>query len=109
MMFQTYRLNARLIFRLDKAGFRGLQRKTILSVEMRQTNDKKGQSGAAHTFSSDGTKVLDRGVWKQYKYCKNCKKIMVMRKSWEKNWDSVAVCSDKCRKAARSKRENTPE
>jgi hypothetical protein len=106
MMILKYRLISGLnSFRNFPPG----KRNTLVSVEMRQNNTKKGHSGASHTFNSDGTKVLDRGVWKEYKYCKNCKKIMVIRKSWEKNWDSVAVCSDKCRKAARSKKDSTSE
>lgn len=109
MMFATCRLHASLISGLNSIKPNTGRGRISFCVEMRQNNGKRGQTGVVHTFSSDGSKVLDRGVWKQYKYCKECKKIMVIRKSWEKNWDSVAVCSDKCRKAARSKKERDSE
>lgn len=32
------------------------------------------------------------------KYCMTCKKKFSWRKKWEKNWDDVKYCSDKCRK-----------
>jgi hypothetical protein len=31
------------------------------------------------------------------KTCTTCGRTMEWRKSWEKNWDSVKYCSDKCR------------
>ena len=31
------------------------------------------------------------------KSCAVCKKEMVWRKSWAKNWDAVKYCSDACR------------
>lgn len=108
MMIISHRLHTRLFIRLNKGGLRA-QSNTCFMVEMRQKNSKKGQQGPSHTFNSDGSKVLDRGVWKEYKYCKECKRIMVMRKSWEKNWDSVSLCSDKCRKAVRSKKDSTAD
>uniref|UniRef100_UPI004047320D DUF2256 domain-containing protein n=1 Tax=Polynucleobacter sp. TaxID=2029855 RepID=UPI004047320D len=33
----------------------------------------------------------------QTKICLVCKKEMVWRKSWAKNWDEVKYCSDSCR------------
>ena len=47
------------------------------------------------------TRVLDRGQMKLAKYCKQCGKIMTWRKAWEKNWDDVKYCSDRCRKDAK--------
>jgi hypothetical protein len=32
------------------------------------------------------------------KMCVVCGRPMVWRKSWEKNWDEVKYCSDKCRR-----------
>jgi hypothetical protein len=32
------------------------------------------------------------------KICCNCNKIFTWRKKWEKNWEAVKYCSDKCRK-----------
>jgi len=31
------------------------------------------------------------------KICACCKREMVWRKKWEKNWDNVLYCSDACR------------
>jgi hypothetical protein len=46
------------------------------------------------------------GVWKRYKYCAECKLIMVERAKWAKDWEAVKFCGDKCRgEAARAKRE----
>ena len=52
-------------------------------------------------FDSSGERVLDRGEYKQFKYCAQCKNIMVWRKAWERSWDDVKFCSDKCRKASK--------
>ena len=41
-----------------------------------------------------------KGVKKQhlpFKICASCKKPFTWRKKWEKNWDEVKYCSDKCR------------
>lgn len=32
------------------------------------------------------------------KICVACRRPMVWRKSWAKNWDSVKYCSERCRK-----------
>ncbi|MEM9679741.1 MAG: DUF2256 domain-containing protein [Bacteroidota bacterium] len=42
-----------------------------------------------------------RGVKKQHlpsKLCPVCSRSFVWRKKWEKNWEYVKYCSDKCRK-----------
>lgn len=90
-------------FRVPAAFSSGRPRpRVFVTIEMKQQGKK---SGPAHTFNSDGTRVLDRGVWKRFKYCSYCERIMVERSSWEKNWDSpnsgVKFCSDKCRKASK--------
>lgn len=41
---------------------------------------------------------MDRGVMKQFKLCGVCTKPFTMRKKWEKCWDEVKYCSDKCKK-----------
>ncbi|MFY7943583.1 MAG: DUF2256 domain-containing protein [Crocinitomicaceae bacterium] len=33
------------------------------------------------------------------KHCQGCKKEFSWRKKWEKNWNEVKYCSDKCRKS----------
>ncbi|MDB5664999.1 DUF2256 domain-containing protein [Cypionkella sp.] len=33
------------------------------------------------------------------KVCATCGRPMVWRKAWEKVWDQVKYCSDRCRKA----------
>ena len=42
-------------------------------------------------------KIMDRGTLKEFKYCGQCKKIMVWRKKWSNNWDTVKYCSKKCK------------
>ena len=42
-------------------------------------------------------KIFDRGTYKEFKYCAKCKKIMVWRKKWSNNWDTVKYCSKKCK------------
>ncbi|WP_094120519.1 DUF2256 domain-containing protein [Pantoea conspicua] len=32
------------------------------------------------------------------RYCKTCHKPMVWRKKWEKCWDDVQYCSERCRR-----------
>eukprot|EP00960_Hanusia_phi_P031490 749319-Hanusia_phi.AAC.3 len=58
-------------------------------------------------MSAVAGKIWDRGGWKEWKPCKMCKRPMTWRKSWEKNWDEVKYCSDKCR--AQAKREKKVE
>lgn len=41
-----------------------------------------------------------QGVKKQHlpsKICQTCERIFTWRKKWEKNWNDVKYCSDKCR------------
>ena len=33
------------------------------------------------------------------KLCKECKKPFTWRKKWEKVWDEVKYCSERCRRA----------
>eukprot|EP00741_Cyanophora_paradoxa_P001753 tig00000073_g1700.t1 len=43
---------------------------------------------------------MPRGVKKENlpeKICLVCRRPMTWRKKWEKNWDEVKYCSDKCR------------
>ena len=47
--------------------------------------------------------MMDRGVQKEFKICQACERPMVWRKAWERCWDEVKFCSDKCKKTARSK------
>ncbi|MBA2612805.1 MAG: DUF2256 domain-containing protein [Bacteroidetes bacterium] len=42
-----------------------------------------------------------KGVKKQHlpsKICLICRKPFTWRKKWEKNWDEVKYCSERCRK-----------
>jgi hypothetical protein len=34
------------------------------------------------------------------KTCQQCKRPFAWRKKWEKTWDQVKYCSDRCRKEA---------
>jgi hypothetical protein len=41
-----------------------------------------------------------KGVKKQdlpFKFCVVCDKPFTWRKKWEKNWEEVKYCSDRCR------------
>ncbi|MBM0748430.1 DUF2256 domain-containing protein [Pantoea eucrina] len=38
------------------------------------------------------------------RHCKQCHKPMTWRKKWEKNWDEVQYCSERCRRAAKAAR-----
>ncbi|MGB7432598.1 MAG: DUF2256 domain-containing protein [Ahrensia sp.] len=37
------------------------------------------------------------------KTCVHCKRPMVWRKAWAKNWDEVKFCSARCRREAKAK------
>ena len=42
-----------------------------------------------------------RGVKKQNlpeKICEQCKKPFTWRKKWEKNWENVKYCSERCKR-----------
>ncbi|TAE82837.1 MAG: DUF2256 domain-containing protein [Alphaproteobacteria bacterium] len=44
---------------------------------------------------------MPRGVKKQHlptKICARCGRPFAWRKKWEKAWDEVKYCSDKCKK-----------
>lgn len=41
---------------------------------------------------------------KDSKICIHCGRVMTYRKKWEKNWESVKYCSDRCRSEAKSSR-----
>jgi hypothetical protein len=40
------------------------------------------------------------------KNCIVCNKPFTWRKKWEKNWDEIKYCSDKCRKQKAEKHKN---
>jgi hypothetical protein len=49
---------------------------------------------------------MPRGVAKQNlpeKNCSQCGKPFAWRKKWERVWDEVKFCSDRCRSDAKSK------
>ncbi len=58
---------------------------------------------STYQFNSDGTRVLDRGVWKEFKTCAQCQRIFVNRKAFEKNWSEVKYCSSGCRARSKSR------
>ncbi len=50
--------------------------------------------------------MMPRGVAKQNlpeKNCERCGKPFTWRKKWERVWDEVKFCSDRCRADAKSK------
>eukprot|EP00928_Gymnodinium_smaydae_P099183 TRINITY_DN9396_c0_g1_i1.p1 TRINITY_DN9396_c0_g1~~TRINITY_DN9396_c0_g1_i1.p1 ORF type:complete len:119 (+),score=19.25 TRINITY_DN9396_c0_g1_i1:54-410(+) len=44
--------------------------------------------------------VWDRGVMKKAKDCIQCHRIITWRKKWEKDWESVRYCSERCKSDA---------
>jgi hypothetical protein len=38
------------------------------------------------------------------KICKSCLKPFTWRKKWEKNWDQVLYCSERCRRNKKDER-----
>lgn len=52
-----------------------------------------------------------RGVKKENlpeKVCQTCKRFFSWRKKWEKVWDEVKYCSDRCRGERNRKMESKP-
>ncbi|WP_343463946.1 DUF2256 domain-containing protein [Pantoea sp.] len=39
--------------------------------------------------------------------CKQCQRPMTWRKKWEKCWDEVQFCSERCRREAKRRREGS--
>lgn len=54
---------------------------------------------------SEFGRMLDRGVMKECKLCIHCRKPMVQRAKWKDNWAEVKFCSDRCRRASKSERQ----
>ncbi|WP_313656058.1 DUF2256 domain-containing protein [Pantoea sp.] len=51
----------------------------------------RGYSGEADVFKGNKKSLPVR-------YCKTCKKPMTWRKKWERCWDEVMYCSERCRR-----------
>lgn len=54
---------------------------------------------------------MPHGVKKAHlpeKPCAHCSRPFTWRKKWEKVWDEVRFCSDRCRAEARRRREGKP-
>ena len=49
-------------------------------------SSSSGVKQPSYEFNTDGSRVLDRGVWKEFKTCASCQRIFVNRKAFEKNW-----------------------
>ncbi|WIM54702.1 DUF2256 domain-containing protein [Pantoea anthophila] len=43
------------------------------------------------------------------RYCQMCKKPMSWRKKWERCWEEVKYCSERCRRAAHAQRRDQTE
>ncbi|WP_307570812.1 DUF2256 domain-containing protein [Pantoea anthophila] len=43
------------------------------------------------------------------RYCQTCKKPMSWRKKWERCWEKVKYCSERCRRAAHGQRRDQTE
>jgi hypothetical protein len=91
--------------------WRAVQARCFSSARMGGKGKRKaGRSGGAAAAGAGDRVVLDRGVHKLVKDCLHCKRPMTWRKKWERNWDTVVYCSDKCKKeAARQRRRSSQE
>ena len=63
-------------------------------------------TGARRAASSAGNLngqrvILDRGVLKKAKDCALCGRTMTWRKKWERDWEQVRYCSQRCKGQAR--------
>eukprot|EP00890_Picochlorum_soloecismus_P004098 jgi/Picsp_1/468/NSC_00466-R1_hypothetical protein PCC7424_3546 [Cyanothece sp. PCC 7424] len=67
------------------------------------------QNSRRHTFNSDGSRVLDRGVWKRFKYCSHCGLLIVERAKWKNCFEEVKYCSTKCRIAKKKSEDQQRE
>ena len=59
---------------------------------------KPGRSGGTAAAAPGDRVVLDRGVHKLAKDCLHCERPMTWRKKWERDWENVKFCSDRCRR-----------
>lgn len=53
---------------------------------------------------------MPRGVAKQHlpsKICATCQRPFTWRKVWEKCWDEVQTCSDRCKSERKRKKQET--
>lgn len=71
-----------------------------------QDGGRHQQNGEDASGQQNQRKVLDRGVYKLVKDCQHCGRPMTWRKKWERCWDSVQYCSDRCRKVASAERKD---
>ena len=69
---------------------------------------RKGSVPVEQTAPESEGRMLDRGVMKPYKLCAQCHKPMVQRAKWKDNWADVKLCSERCRRAAKSERKAAP-
>ena len=73
----------------------------------RSESSAKAVSSQSNKRSSLGSFLtLDRGTQKLAKVCLSCDREFTWRKKWERVWDEVTTCSDRC-KAARKRLEKS--
>ena len=68
----------------------------VPTIRMSKKRGKQPPSAGVHM-------VLDRGIQKQAKICVVCNRPFTWRKKWERCWDEVLTCSDKCKKQRKQK------
>ena len=49
-------------------------------------------------------RVFDMGRWKEAKICIVCKRQFTWRKKWERCWESIQTCSEKCKADRKSQK-----
>jgi hypothetical protein len=71
-------------------------RRSVLHMDRRPASARDTNEPADATPAAEFM-VWDRGQMKRAKVCCTCGQQMTWRRSWEKSWDTVKYCSDRCR------------
>ena len=69
---------------------------------------KKGKVNKTEELPEVGQtyRVFDMGRWKEAKICCVCKREFTWRKKWERCWNTITTCSDKCKTERKQKTED---
>ena len=85
---------------VDKAQ-QACQGESTESTEIAKSSQNIGNAEIAHRKEKRKGEETVKGVKKQHlpsKVCVTCGRPFVWRKKWERDWESVKYCSDRCKK-----------